>query len=113
MHSVCAIVEGRNVNWGYGERICTAVENAHVRRSYLQDFRIEMESQTALNLLSGEALLISEPKIGFAVPIRVTHYREYLERSRRPDYDVPETQRLSSKEKQLRELKTQKKPSLE
>ena len=86
-----AIVEGRNVNWGYGERICTAVGNAHVHRSYLQDFRIEMESQTALTLLSGEALLISEPKIRFAVSIKVTHYPEYLERSRRPDYDVPET----------------------
>lgn len=113
MHSACTIIEGRNVNWGYGEQICTAVENTHIHRSYLQDFRIEMESQTALNLLSGEALLISEPKIGFAVPIKVTHYPEYLERSRRPDYDVPETQWLSSKEKQLREFKTQKKPALE
>ena len=90
-----------------------AVENTYIRRSYVQDFRIEMESQTALDFLSGEALLIFEPKIGFAVPIKVTHYPECLERSKRPDYDVPETQRLSSKEKQLRELKTQKKPSLE
>jgi len=52
--------------------------------------------------------LTSEPKIGFVVPIKVTYYPEYLERSRRPDYDVPETQRLSSKEKQLREPETQK-----
>lgn len=56
MRSAYAIVEGRNVSWGYGERICTAVGNAHARRSYLQDFRIEMESQAALSLLSGEAL---------------------------------------------------------
>jgi hypothetical protein len=104
MPSACAIVEGCLVNWGYGERICTVVGTVHLYRSYLQDSRIEMESQTASDLLSGEALLISEPKIGFVVPIKVAHFPEYLERSRRPAYRVPRTQRLSSKEKQLREL---------
>jgi len=56
MRAAYASVKERDVDWGYLERICTAVGDVHVRRSLLQDFRIEMESQIALNLLAGRAL---------------------------------------------------------
>jgi len=51
MRAASATVIERDVDWGYYERVCTVVGDAHVRRSFLQDFRIEMESQIALNLL--------------------------------------------------------------
>jgi hypothetical protein len=56
MRAAYASVKERDVDWGYKERICTSVGDVHVRRSFLQDFRIEMESQIALNLLSDNAL---------------------------------------------------------
>jgi len=52
MRAAYASVKERNVDWSYCERVCTVVGDAHVRRSFLQDFRIEMESQIALNLLT-------------------------------------------------------------
>ncbi|MBT0160237.1 hypothetical protein G4O51_09660 [Candidatus Bathyarchaeota archaeon A05DMB-2] len=55
MRASCATVKGRSVDWNYSERICTVIGDAHVRRSYLQDFRIELESQVALRTLN-EAL---------------------------------------------------------
>ena len=51
MRASCATVRKRQVDWSYSERICTVVGDAHVRRSFLQDFRIELESQVALNVL--------------------------------------------------------------
>lgn len=54
MRTAYAAVKGRDVDWGYYERVCTVVGDAHIRRSYLQDFRIELESQIALNLFKGE-----------------------------------------------------------
>ncbi len=47
-----AIVRNRVVDWGYKERICTAVGDARTRSNYLTDIRIELESQMALELLS-------------------------------------------------------------
>lgn len=55
MRASCASVRERAVDWSYSERICTVVGDSHVRRSYLQDFRIELESQVALRMLN-EAL---------------------------------------------------------
>jgi hypothetical protein len=55
MRAAYATVRGREVDWGFNERVCTVVGDAHVRRSFLQDFRIEMESQIALDLLTGKA----------------------------------------------------------
>jgi hypothetical protein len=52
MRAAYASVKERDVDWNYTERICTAVGDVHVRRSFLQDFRIEMESQIALSLFS-------------------------------------------------------------
>lgn len=56
MRAAYASVKERDVDWGYTERVCTVVGDAHVRRSFLQDFRIEMESQIALDLLMGKTL---------------------------------------------------------
>jgi len=52
MRASCATVRKRQVDWIYSERVCTVVGDAHVRRSFLQDFRIELESQVALNVLN-------------------------------------------------------------
>jgi len=52
MRASCATVRKRQVDWSYSERLCTVVGDAHVRRSYLQDFRIELESQVALSILN-------------------------------------------------------------
>jgi len=60
MRATYASVKERDVDWGYEERICTAVGDVHVRRSFLQDFRIEMESQIALSLFSGDTLKRSD-----------------------------------------------------
>jgi hypothetical protein len=55
MRASCVSVRERAVDWSYLERICTVVGDSHVRRNYLQDFRIELESQVALGMLN-EAL---------------------------------------------------------
>jgi hypothetical protein len=55
MRASCATVRKRQVDWSYSERVCTVVGDSHVRRSFLQDFRIELESQVALSVLN-EAL---------------------------------------------------------
>lgn len=52
MRASCATVRKRQVDWSYSERVCTVVGDAHVRRSFLQDFRIELESQVALQVLN-------------------------------------------------------------
>jgi len=54
MRAAYAAVKDREVDWNYNERVCTVVGDSHVRRSFLQDFRIEMESQIALDLLYGK-----------------------------------------------------------
>jgi len=55
MRATYASVKERDVDWGFQERVCTVVGDAHVRRSFLQDFRIELESNLALSLLSGKS----------------------------------------------------------
>ncbi len=56
MRATYALVKERDVHWGYQERLCTIVGDAHVRRSYLQDFRMGMESYIALDILSNASL---------------------------------------------------------
>ena len=46
-----AIVKDRVVNWGFKERIYTAVGDAHARSNFLTDIRIELESEMALTLI--------------------------------------------------------------
>ena len=55
MRAAYASVSGRDVGWDYRERICTVVGDAHVRKNFLQDFRMEMESEIALGFLSGSS----------------------------------------------------------
>lgn len=62
-------------------------------------------SDTEVKMLDvGEALLISEPKIRFAVPVKVTHYPGYLERREKVDYDLPPSKPLSEMEGNLKRL---------
>jgi len=63
-------------------------------------------SDTEIKMLDvGEALLISEPKIRFAVPIKVIHYPDYLEEREKVDYKLPESKTLSRMDEQLRRLR--------
>lgn len=54
MRATYANVTGRDVDWDFLERICTVVGDAPKRKAFLQDFRIELESQMALNLVASE-----------------------------------------------------------
>jgi DNA helicase HerA-like ATPase len=84
-------------------------------RIYLTENTPYMEySETEIKMLDvGEALLISEPKIKFAVPIKVTHYPEYLEKRGSADYKLPDSSRLSEMDDRLKQLSGQEKLSLE
>ena len=62
-------------------------------------------SETAIKMLDvDEALLISEPKIRFAVPIKVIHYPDYLEKRGKEDYGLPASPALSEMDARLRQL---------
>jgi hypothetical protein len=70
-------------------------------------------SETEIKMLDvGEALLISEPKIRFAVPIKVAHYPEYLDSHPRVDYELPDSQKLCAMDERLKRLSGQDKVSL-
>jgi len=78
-------------------------------RAYLTENTPYLEySDTEIKMLDvGEALLISEPKIRFAVPIKVAHYPEYVAKGGKEDYGLPESQRLLDMEKRLKQLSQQ------
>ena len=84
-------------------------------RQYLTDNTPYMEySATEIKMLDvGEALLISEPKIKFAVPIKVAHYPEYFDKRDKEDYDLPDSAKLSEMDGRLKQLSNQGKLSLE
>jgi len=66
MRTTYAILEAHNVNWGYMERICSAIGDAYTRSNYLTDFRIELESQMALSLLqSGNVVYYEDPRSNY------------------------------------------------
>jgi len=48
------LVKGRDVDWGYEERLCTAVGDMYARRHFLEDCRLELESQTALKIINAK-----------------------------------------------------------
>ncbi len=83
-------------------------------RNYLTGNTPYLEySDTEVKMLDiGEALLISEPKIRFAVPIMITYYPEYLDERSVEDYGLPESKQLSAMDKQLKQLSEQKSVSL-
>jgi len=84
-------------------------------RIYLTENTPYMEySETEIKMLDvGEALLISEPKIKFAVPVKVAHYPEYLEKLGKVDYGLPSSAALSEMEERLKKLNGQDRLSLE
>ena len=84
-------------------------------RSYLTENTPYMEySETEIKMLDvGEALLISEPKIKFAVPIKVTHYPEYLDKRPRADSSLPNSLNLSEMDDRLRRLAEKREVSLQ
>jgi len=49
-----ALVQGRNVEWSFEERFCTAVGDTYARRHFLEDCRMELESQTALKIVNAK-----------------------------------------------------------
>ena len=57
----------------------------------------------------GEALLISEPKIKFAIPKKVTPYPEYLKNHSKVDYGLPASPTLSKMDERLKQLSKQEK----
>jgi len=76
-------------------------------RAYLTENTPYLEySDTEIKMLDvGEALLISEPKIRFAVPIRVTHYPEYLDRREKVDYGLKPSRSHSEMDEKLKRLR--------
>jgi len=76
-------------------------------RAYLTENTPYVEySDTEIKMLDvGEALLISEPKIRFAVPIKVTHYPEYVEKKGKVDYGLQPSKSHSEMDEKLRKLR--------
>jgi hypothetical protein len=60
MRTTFASLKERDVKWDYVERICSVVGDAYTRSNYLTDFRIELESQVALQLLKDEKMGMKE-----------------------------------------------------
>lgn len=77
-------------------------------RRYLTENTPYLEySDTEIKMLDiGEALLISEPKIRFAVPVKVTHYPAYLERRAPVDYGLPHSETFSKMDERLKQLRS-------
>lgn len=77
-------------------------------RDYLTQNTPYMEySDTEIKMLDiGEALLISEPQIRFAVPIKVIHYPDYLKQRGTAEYDLPSSKPLSEMDEKLKRIKS-------
>jgi len=53
----------------------------------------------------GEALLVSEPQLRFAVPIKTIYYPEYLEKREKVNYKLPQSRALSEMDEKLRRIR--------
>jgi len=75
-------------------------------RAYLTENTPYLEySDTEIKMLDvGEALLISEPKIRFAVPIKVLHYPECLDERGKIDYKLAPSRTLSEMDEKLKRI---------
>jgi len=84
-------------------------------RLYLTENTPYMEySETEIKMLDvGEALLISEPKIKFAVLVKVSHDPQYLANRGGTSYALPDSQKLNELDMRLRQLRKQENVSLE
>jgi DNA helicase HerA-like ATPase len=76
-------------------------------RDYLTENTPYLEySDTEIKMLDiGEALLISEPQIRFAVPLKVIHYPEYLKERGNVEYNLPPSKPLSEMDEKLKRIK--------
>ena len=52
----------------------------------------------------GEALLVSEPQLRFAVPIKTIYYPEYLEKREKVDYGLKPSRTFSEMDEKLRKI---------
>lgn len=87
-------------------KVIMKTELSRDRRYLTQNTPYLEYSDTEIKMLDvGEALLISEPKIRFSVPIKVTHYPEYLEKRGKVGYELPESRTLSKMDETLRKLR--------
>jgi DNA helicase HerA-like ATPase len=84
-------------------------------RIYLTENTPYMEySETEIKMLDvGEALLISEPRIKFAVPVKVSHYPEYLDKHAKIHYGLAESHTLSEMDRRIKQIERQDSISLE
>jgi len=75
-------------------------------RAYLTENTPYLEySDTEIKMLDiGEALLISEPKIRFAVPIKVLHYPQYLEEKEKIEYKLEPSKTLSEMNEKIKRI---------
>jgi hypothetical protein len=75
-------------------------------RDYLTQNTPYLEySDTEIKMLDvGEALIISEPQIRFAVPIKVIHYPDYLDERGQVEYELPPSKPLSEMDKKLKRI---------
>ena len=93
----------------FAELWTKAVMKTELRRDrdYLTQNTPYLEySDTEVKMLDvGEALLISEPKIRFAVPIKVIHFPEYLDEKEKVDYRLPESKTLSEMDERLKRIR--------
>ena len=83
-------------------------------RRYLTENTPYMEySDTEIKMLDiGEALLISEPKIRFAVPIKVLYYPEYLKQRRPENYELQNSPAMEKIDERMKSLSNQRDPML-
>jgi DNA helicase HerA-like ATPase len=62
-------------------------------------------SDTEVKMLDiGEALLISEPKIRFAVPVKVMHFPDYLDKKEKVDYNLPVSTHLDKMDGNIKRI---------
>ena len=76
-------------------------------RSYLVENTPHLEySEVEIKILDkGEALLVSEPQIRFAVPIKTIYYPEYLSNKDAIDYSLPASSPLERTDELIKKLK--------
>ena len=86
-------------------KVIMKTELRHDRNYLTQNTPYLEYSDTEIKMLDiGEALLISEPQIRFAVPIKVIHYPNYLDERGRVEYDLPPSKPLSEMDEKLRRI---------
>ncbi|MBX5327092.1 MAG: ATP-binding protein [Candidatus Bathyarchaeia archaeon] len=87
-------------------KVIMKTELSHDRRYLTENTPYLEYSDTEIKMLDiGEALLISEPKIRFAVPIKATHYPEYLDNKEPTDYHLPSSHAHAQMDARLKQIR--------